>query len=699
MKRMGLFKKLATVALVGVTALTSVVGCTFGTDPSGLSNSSVVPQSAKGVDYNSALETKLYTYSAVKPDLSGIDVQDTEQMRKKSAEFTNSLFEDMYVFVDPGAEGKFINDYVSSTSEVTFAELVKAEIDAFGLDLYTRLNFVYGDPTGRTNQDITSSLYGSNKYVSQPSKALVDDMGSEVSSYNLSDMSHVSWSDKLSPTTPDSTNPLQLWNSIAGNRYSITVDMESDPRTATEDGYIADSNYAWAYKAAFTRDEEDIIRLNIAEILAGYTLDELSDIYDPYAYTEACAMVNHLGFLTYDKNMIKRYILEKVIGSDALLLEREAEGALIQIAQSTTIKDVSLGNVTYNATTGDITVTGNLGFKADECISKLDTGDQSYLRYFLSGHNYKAYEDVVATIVENIVKEKFTEGKIDELVYTKLPRLQLLTMPLSMLDGSLTTTYDEDIDYTDIASAIHYNPAVKDLNIISIIFRTKDGIVKDFDVPDPEENEQYDEGINIISMDDLSFYSDNYGAEISVEFEGKASGVDIVDANGNTYGFTQAIMASTYPDGSSECSTYLVDEEKAKTEWVGNHFVGYDGVDLIEKLESFGVTGKEVKDGDTVLYTEYTLTARLNADPEDVVLGINDITVTNDDEIIYKFGYKLDSSIFGNNFLKVNLSFSNVTDNQNNNLDLTYIPVTILSIQIGVNCWQDQPTGADITRD
>ena len=142
MKRLGLFKKLATVALVGVTALTSVVGCTFGTDPSGLSNSSVVPQSAKGVDYNSALETKLYTYSAVNPDLSSIDVQDTEQMRKKSAEFTNSLFEDMYVFVDPGAEGKFINDYVSSTSEVTFAELVKAEIDAFGLDLYTRLNFV-----------------------------------------------------------------------------------------------------------------------------------------------------------------------------------------------------------------------------------------------------------------------------------------------------------------------------------------------------------------------------------------------------------------------------------------------------------------------------------------------------------------------------------------------------------------------------
>ncbi|MBR4745372.1 MAG: hypothetical protein IK070_01520, partial [Clostridia bacterium] len=273
MKKKGLFKKLATFALVGVTALTSIVGCA----QSDYSGSPTAQQYAGTSDPNE-LKDKVesaqkaasakHIYSAVKPDLSGIDVQDTEQMKEKTAEFANTLFDDVYVFVDPGADGKFINDYVSSTSEVTFAELVKAEIDAFGLDLYTRLNFVYGNPAGRTDKDITSSLYGSNKYVSHPVKALIDDRGSEVNSYNLSDMAHVSWLDKLSETS-GTTSTLQLWNSIAGNRYSITVDTESNPKTAVEDGYIADSSYAWAYKTALTQDEEDIIKLNIAEILAG----------------------------------------------------------------------------------------------------------------------------------------------------------------------------------------------------------------------------------------------------------------------------------------------------------------------------------------------------------------------------------------------------------------------------------------------
>ena len=731
MKKKGFYKKITTFVMAGFLSLSSFLGGCTACDSK---------PSEKYAQYNKpyseikeSLKPRYYTYSAIVPG---------EMNEEEAKEYVSELFDDVYVFVDPGPDAKFLNDYKENPDETEFYKLVAGQIDLFAQNLYDKLLYVYGTPVihdefvdkqiisddgshAETRLDVkvtgTGELLGNNIQL-YPKKTLVDDLVDMSSAeqqgryIDVDDIQHLNYiaglvdnASVISGQDPINVSTFRLDGAIRGNwTYKYTVDRDGgtanpdthafSPANSTEQNALR-WDY-WGPTSSNRLKDYSNIMMGIAEVLSGKALTDLSPTYNELGFLEACRNIDHLGYLNYDLNLIKDFVLNKVIGTSKVQYDREAYNALLQIAgvgSAPLPKDTDNGNVVYNSATDRIKATGGLGY---DYTLVLDYDEDSYQKVFEKAHNYKAYELVVDTIVDRITEESFSEGAIGEDAFLSLPRLNLLVLPMNVIDGSTTTEFHNEegstVDWNDISSSVEYHPVIKNLVLKAMVIRTKDGLVKTVDLG--PENNQYEEGINITDFETV-LYSEQYGADIDITVRGKANGEEILNTDGSYYGFTEKITADSYPtsDPVYPATTYtpLLDEELAKEDWVGNQMMGYSsgeidfrGADMVEVLLANGITPEETETEGGIRYNTYTLNARLNKGHS--YIKATDRYVSNfGGERIYLPGYILETVAFGNNFLIVDFNYSNIVDSQGSAYDATSIPVTILSINPVVSLYQE----------
>ena len=405
--------------------------------------------------------------------------------------------------------------------------------------------------------------------------------------------------------------------------------------------------------------------------------------------------------MTADRNAIEDYLLNIVIGEANIAYDNQILSDFVKVLDEE--KDSANGSVEIvvddeTSKPTSVKLTGNLGFSKEAFVAEEELEISDYVNLFKSLHNYRAYELVIKAIVDNAVNVVFAsdEGELaGKKVYTELPRLMIYTTPITILDGSQTTTTNDDYENVEIT----YNPDIKNLNIKSIILRPKDGIVRSETICDEH---QYAEGFNLTGIEAVFYTELGYNVDIMVEIEGKANGVDIVKSDGTLYGYTEAIIGGEYPSGeydqeSGSSSGYpettmtnLIDEDKAKEEWVGNQMLGYNGTSLedVAWANVLATATPVLREGtQTIIYTTYSLSARLNADGD--LFTLKDIIAKGaNDEIIYVRGYRPDLKC-GDNYLQMNLIQTNIVNQQSNTADpnVTSVPITVLSLNPDIAVW------------
>ncbi len=671
--------KWLTAAMLSICSVFTCSGCVGG------GSTQTPPMSIE--DINNATKPKLYNFSAKVYDSSEFDTEDASNNNIKYSEY----FDDAYMLVDPGASGEFINGFDGSVQQ--FSTLVNREVTTLATDITAKLQYVYGTRPGDSTTKITdSNLYGIYEIPNFDIAKTLTNGTIETTDlkFDLSNANHLSYIAQLNrgdsaPTQPVwNVMPLYFANAINGGyTYEYTI-VNVSGVDSVQEGYSTNvnSSYAWAY--AGQSNLQEMLKLNLTEVLAGYKLADLSSTYSDEAYNLALQNVDHLGIMKADQEAIKNFILNVVIGTSNIEYDTQCKDSFLSIINGVIVTDTTLGNVEA----GDqqqIIVSGNLGFDHNEYIA--DT-QNLYVQPFIMMHNYKAYEQVVDLIVSQATKLKFTNStSVDVSPYNPFPRLHLLTVPMDILDGSTTTTLDDDNNTT-------YAPDIKNMDIKSIILRPKLVLANQ-----KVSSHQYDMGFNLIGIEAVLYNEIGHNVDVYVTAEIKGNGVASTKENGDLYSFTESIEGGRYPSGSSDSSTgstsqypnntytELVDTELANTEWVGNQMLAFDGLDITTNeytdIQEHKTEVHREGDDSVLIYTRYKLNTLSN------IIGLGDLKLTNGDGSKYLAQGYAPIVDCGNNYLKLDFHQTYIADE--NGEDVTTmqksVPLTILAINPDICFW------------
>ncbi len=677
--------KWLTAAMLSICSVFTCSGCVGG------GSTQTPPMSIE--DINNATKPKLYNFSAKVYDSSEFDTEDASNNNINYSEY----FNDAYMLVDPGASGEFINGFDVNGPLQQFSNLVNSEVTTLATDITAKLQYVYGTRSG-DNTTIADDLnmYGDYNIPSiEMAKTLIDAIETPTDlKFDLTNANHLSYIAQLNrgtnvPVQPVwNVMPLYFANAINGGytyEYKIVNVSGVD---SVQEGYSTNvnSSYAWAY--AGQSNLQEMLKLNLTEVLAGYKLADLSSTYSDEAYNLALQNVDHLGIMKADQEAIKNFILNVVIGTSNIEYDTQCKDSFLSIINGVIVTDIALGNVEA----GDqqqIIVSGNLGFDHNEYMA--DT-QNLYVQPFIMMHNYKAYEQVVDLIVSQAAKLKFTHSTSAQVVspYEQFPRLHLLTVPMDILDGSATTTIDDNNNTI-------YAPDIKNLDIKSIILRPKLVLANE-----KVSSHQYDMGFNLIGIEAVLYNEIGHNVDVYVTAEIKGNGVASTKENGDLYSFTESIEGGRYPSGSSDSSTgstiqypnntytELVDTELANTEWVGNQMLAFDGLDITtneytdaQELQEHKTEVYREGDDSVLIYTRYKLNTLSK------IIGLGDLELTNGDGSKYLAQGYAPIVNCGNNYLKLDFHQTYIADE--NGEDVTTmqksVPLTILAINPDICFW------------
>lgn len=675
--------KWLTACMLSVCTIFMCTGCipTGNGDSSGISIDDIMSQT----------KPKLYNFSAKVYDNDEFDTEDATNNPIKNSDY----FDDAYLLVDPGYDAEFINGYTGQSTQ--FYSLVERQVETLTEDIYAKLNYVYGqvggdstiikDELGLYGLYVLPSITIEQTLTSQNLTDAEDDTTAGVKKYNLSSLNDLSLIAQLNtrldaPIKPNTRiMPLYFANAINGGytySYVIANDIVNEGYTDT-----LNTSRAWAY--ANVSNLKQLLMLNIAEVLAGYNLSDLSATYSASAYLGALAAVDHLGLMQADISALKSYLLNKVIGTDNIEYDFTCLNAFNGIVDGNIDIDETVGNVVLEG--DNLIISGNLGFDAQLHINN---AEGLYCLPFIEMHNYKAYEVVIDAIVEQASKLMLTHSVNTDVkvsAYTQFPRLTVYTVPMDILDGSTTTNYDSETNETT------YNSDISDLKIVSIILRPKLVLANEI-----VSSHQYAMGFNLIGIEAVFFNEIGYNVDMYITAELKANSVEVKKSDGLNYGFTQALQGGKYPSGSSDNSgstsqypnstyTELLDTEKANTEWIGNQMLVFDGLDMQTTLINDFASEKSdhYRDNDeTYIYSIYKLNTMSD------VITMADVEMINGDGSKYLVQGYTPQMECGTNYLKLNIAQNAITL-QDTGTDITAkqkrVPLTVLAINPDINIW------------
>ncbi len=374
--------------------------------------------------------------------------------------------------------------------ELTFNELLNRQISYLSYDILYRLVSLYGYGYEAVDQEInlqnntpnsgvnleyglnTASYlsynaiadYDNGDYIYQNGDYSGQSVEDVLTNFGYLDLTQPeSWAKMLSnlgvlnyDKTASFASPLNNFSfTNAINGYNTRALSRNDENDFKFSGFAIGSLYRipwnWNISSSTTTDYNitneffnaffDSFKMAISSILVTGQYSLTTDYeYNAFDYNGNLNSINHLGILSYEKNVLKDFIKDVIIGQDNITYDNEAKSNLLlnnTLNQFINIEPLINGN--------EIDTTTLLSM-SEENLSILN-----------KMHEYKAYELMVDTIVDRVVSHTFENTSDGTPIYAEMPRV--LTSFISF----------EDID--EGGEEYFTDPS---LNIQSIIFMPKD---------------------------------------------------------------------------------------------------------------------------------------------------------------------------------------------------------------------------------
>ena len=218
-------------------------------------------------------------------------------------------------------------------------------------------------------------------------------------------------------------NAIIGWNTTA-DRSGITkmftgfINIESylNPWNWTLDNEYNDVDFD-RFIDGFSDKYRDNLRMALSSLLltGEYDAESLYD-FDQTTYDNNLSNIGHIGLLSYDKQVIKNFIKDVIIGKDLIDADNEALRLLEENFDLTNFTGIEPDSDTLLNMT-------------EEEIATLDTM-----------HTYKAYDLIVDAIVEQAASNTF-DGVAP--IYAEMPRLSSMYMSWEQIDAEAEATGTE----------------------------------------------------------------------------------------------------------------------------------------------------------------------------------------------------------------------------------------------------------------
>ncbi len=219
-------------------------------------------------------------------------------------------------------------------------------------------------------------------------------------------------------------NAIIGWNTTA-DRSGITkmftgfINIESylNPWKWTLDQNVYDDTDFDTFINGFSEKYRDNLRMALSSLLLTGEYDaESSYDFDQTTYDNNLSNIGHIGLLSYDKQVIKNFIKDVIIGKDLIDADNEALRLLEENFDLTNFTGIEPDSDTL------------LNMSQEE-IATLDTM-----------HTYKAYDLIIDAIVEQAASNTF-DGVAP--IYAEMPRLSSMYMSWEQIDAEAEATGTE----------------------------------------------------------------------------------------------------------------------------------------------------------------------------------------------------------------------------------------------------------------
>ena len=400
------------------------------------------------------------------PDLGGDSVEDGggsssggddggDEPEPEPDVATSDYFDGVVILFRPdanSAEDRF-TDGITGT-QMTFNQLLDRQISMLADDILNRLVGVYGTGYDSIEEVIElrdkegiSPEYQSipASYVAKNAFATFDELeggylysdGSVADGTNVDLKQVASWgyaTEKNNGTiwfNTDNTNLDVIVNNFAFQDAILGKNTVVNSRgldneflgfyTGTNISYLNPWNLAYAYDNDTKKfDNRNALRMALSNILltGTYDVDAVYDdqYFDQTTYDNNLSNIGHIGLLSYDKQVIKNFIKDVIIGKDLIDADNEALRLLEENFDLTNFTGIEPDSETLLNMT-------------EEEIATLDTM-----------HTYKAYDLIVDAIVEQAASNTF-DGVAP--IYAEMPRLSSMYMSWEQIDAEAEATGTE----------------------------------------------------------------------------------------------------------------------------------------------------------------------------------------------------------------------------------------------------------------
>ena len=373
---------------------------------------------------------------------------------------TSDYFDGVVILFRPdpnSAEDRF-TDGVTGT-QMTFNQLLDRQISMLADDILNRLAGVYGTGYGSIekvtelkDKDGISPEYQSipASYVAKNAFATYDEVegGYLYSDGSVADGSYfdltqiASWANAVyteNGTLTNSINSTEIFKYNFGlinaiNGFSMKTKTRTDEETPKWSfrGFNDNSDVAIEYQWNWNTNSDTInhpdtnslfmnyrdnLRLALSSLLltGEYDADNSYD-FDQTTYDNNLSNIGHIGLLSYDKQVIKNFIKDVIIGKDLIDADNEA---------------LRLLNENFD-------LTNFTGIEPDaETLLTMTESERDVLDTM---HTYKAYDLIVDAIVEQAASNTF-DGVAP--IYAEMPRLSSMYMSWEQIDAEAEATGTE----------------------------------------------------------------------------------------------------------------------------------------------------------------------------------------------------------------------------------------------------------------
>lgn len=397
------------------------------------------------------------------PDLGGDSVEDGggsssggddggDEPEPEPEVATSDYFDGVVILFrpDPNSAEDSFTDGVTGT-QMTFNQLLDRQISMLADDILNRLVGVYG--TGydsieevielKDKDGISLVEYGSipASYVAKNAFATYDELeggylysdGSVADGTNVDLKQVASWgyaTEKNNGTiwfNTDNTNLDVIVNNFAFQDAILGKNTVVNSRGLDNEflGFYIGTNESylnpWKWSTLNFETISDEIRNNLRMALSSLLLTgeydaESSYDFDQTTYDNNLSNIGHIGLLSYDKQVIKNFIKDVIIGKDLIDADNEALRLLEENFDLTNFTGIEPDSDTL------------LNMSQEE-IATLDTM-----------HTYKAYDLIIDAIVEQAASNTF-DGVAP--IYAEMPRLSSMYMSWEQIDAEAEATGTE----------------------------------------------------------------------------------------------------------------------------------------------------------------------------------------------------------------------------------------------------------------